>query len=113
MWWHSGKCLDNLQGPFFAPSQIAEVTGPRGKSFQFLHPAPANGKSPCATVSAQPVHMNSCAAAQLRTAILFGPPKLDDEASEMQTAFRKACANKYRNLSRAWQLLLDPDRVGR
>lgn len=36
-----------------------------------------------------------------------------DRSEEYLQAFKNACSNKYRNLSRAWQLLLDPDRVGR
>merc|ERR1719326_425143 len=41
------------------------------------------------------------------------PEPLDEESAEYLNRFRFVCADKYKNLARAWQLLLDPDRVGR
>jgi len=111
MWWHTGRCIDSLQGPFYAPSVIEETpNSKRGRSFKFLRPLPTNpnGKSP-----RTPRHeigepapcpsLQKSARCQLEEA----------EGAEKLLAFKRACVNRYHNMARAWRMLLDPDCVGR
>jgi len=108
MWWHTGKCL-NVLGGTFRPSQIKEVpAGEYGRSWRFIR------QSPVKSTRLAPVNDESLQSlcprpgdASLQTT------RRDGENHKSLEAFKVACKNRYRNLSRAWQLLLDPEFVGR